>query len=130
MPVRVPVLGECDDWGSKLLAVHVLGHESVHLAGVVDEAEADCLGAQVDAFVAATLGADARLARSLAREYWAYYYPSQDRRYRSPECHDGGLLDLFPGRKGWPTPAVYPSNLAAIIGAFAAASRPSGSSSR
>ena len=95
----------------------------MHLAGVVDEAEADCLAAQVDTFVAATLGADPRLARSLAREYWAYYYPSQDRRYRSPECHDGGTLDLFPGRKGWPTPAVLPSDLAPTIAAFAAANR-------
>ncbi len=124
--LRVPVYGECDDWAAKLLAVHVLGHESMHLAGVVDEAEADCLAAQVDAFVATALGADPRFARSLAREYWAYYYRSQDRRYRSPNCHDGGTLDIFPEQKGWPTPGVYSSNLVSRIEAFVAASRSDG----
>lgn len=118
----MPVLGECDDWGSTLLAVHVLGHESMHLAGVVDEAEADCLAAQVDAFVATALGAAPRFARLLAREYWAYYYPSQDRRYRSPRCYDGGALDLFPERRGWPTPAHYSANLSSRIEAVAGSS--------
>src|SRR5262249_54222827 len=36
------MLGECDSWGATLVAVHVLTHETMHLAGVVDEAEADC----------------------------------------------------------------------------------------
>jgi hypothetical protein len=113
------VLGECDEWGAKLLAVHVLGHESMHLAGVVDEARAECLAVQLDAFVAAHLGATTRFARSLAREYWRYYYPSQDRRYRSAECRDGGTLDLFPSRYGWPTPGTYPSHPARSIHRFA-----------
>jgi hypothetical protein len=115
------VLGECDDWAAKLLAVHVLGHESMHLAGVVDEAHAECLAVQLDAFVAARLGATTGFARSLAREYWRYYYPSQDRRYRSAECRDGGTLDLFPSRHGWPTPGRYPSRPARSIHRFAVA---------
>jgi hypothetical protein len=112
-------LGECDDWGSKLLAVHVLAHESIHLAGVVDEAAADCLAMQVDADVAERLGASRAFARSLAREYWSAYYPSQERRYRSPSCRDGRALDLFPDLPGWPTPAAYPLNFTQRIGAFA-----------
>ena len=92
----------------------------MHLAGVMGEAEADCLATQIDAFVAMALGADSRFARSLAREYWAYYYPRQDRRYRSRECRDGGALDLFPDRRGWPSPAAYPSNLASRIDTLAA----------
>jgi hypothetical protein len=111
-------LGECDDWGAKLLAVHVLGHESMHLAGIVDEAQADCLAAQLDALVAVGLGAGPGFARSLAREYWSYYYPSQDRRYRSADCRDGGKLDLFPTRRGWPSPDRYPSSLAHSIHRF------------
>ncbi len=67
---RSPVLGECDGWGATLVAVHVLGHESIHLAGVVDEATADCLAVQVDAQVAMRLGANRAFARSLARDYW------------------------------------------------------------
>ena len=112
-------LGECDDWGSKLLAVHVLAHESIHLAGVVDEATADYLAMQVDAQVAQRLGAGRAFASSLAREYWRYYYPSQEGRYRSPSCRDGRAFDLFPDLPGWPTPAVYPLDFAQRVGAFA-----------
>jgi hypothetical protein len=114
-------IGECDDWGSKLLAVHVLAHESVHLAGVVDEATADCLAMQLDAFVAVRLGASNAFAQALAREYWLYYYSSQELRYRSPSCRDGRALDLFPDLAGWPTPVVYPTNVAQRIGSLTAA---------
>ena len=92
--------------GAILTAVHVLTHESMHLAGVVDEAEADCLAVQSDAWVAGALGADARFARAFAREYWIAYYPSQEPRYRSPDCRDGRRLDLFAGRCGWPVPGA------------------------
>ena len=87
----------------------------MHLAGVVDEATAECLAVQLDALVAMRLGAGAGFARAIAREYWAYYYPTQERRYRSPECRDGSSLDLFPGHRGWPAPSVYPSDLARAI---------------
>jgi hypothetical protein len=117
---KVPVLGECDGWAGKLLAVHVLGHESMHLAGVVGEAQADCLAAQLDAYVAADLGASMTFARSLAREYWRYYYPSQDARYRSADCRSGGALDLFPNRAGWPTPDAYPQDPALSIAHYLA----------
>jgi hypothetical protein len=113
--VRVPVYGECDDWGLKLVAVHVLAHEAMHLAGVIDESEAECFAVQADAYVTRRLGATPTFARSIAREYWADYYPSQDRRYRSAECRDGGALDLFPARAGWPTPGRFPAGLAAAI---------------
>ena len=116
--VRTPIFGECDDWGSKLVAVHVLGHESMHLAGVVDEAVSDCLAMQVDALVAARLGASAGFARSLASEYWRIYYPAQDARYRGTGCRDGGALDLFRDRSGWPTPSRYPSDVAPLIRTF------------
>jgi hypothetical protein len=119
--LRRPVLGECDDWAAKLLAVHVLGHESIHLAGVVDEATADCLGMQLDAYVAERLGATRAFARSLAREYWTYYYPSQEPSYRSPSCRDGRALDLFPDLQGWPTPDAYPPDLVRRVAAFAGA---------
>ena len=89
------ILGECDGWGASLVALHVLGHESVHLAGVVDEAAADCLAMQLDALVAMQLGASPAFARTLARDYWAQYYPAQEPEYRSPQCRDGGSLDLF-----------------------------------
>ena len=49
----------CDVWASRLTAVHVLSHESVHLVGFYDEAQADCLALQMDAWVAMALGAEA-----------------------------------------------------------------------
>src|SRR5262245_21817978 len=118
-------LGECNDWGAKLLAVHVLGHEAMHLAGVVDEDQADCFAAQLDALVAGGVGARPGFARWLAHEYWAYYYPSQARLYRSADCRNGGRLDLFPGRNGWPTPYRYPSSPARSIHRLVVASRAS-----
>lgn len=111
-------LGECDGWGSTLVAVHVLAHESMHLLGVADEATADCLAVQLDAAVAARLGAAPSFARRLARDYWTQYYPAQDRRYRSRGCRDGGPLDLFPGEQGWPTPRRYPPDLRSAIASF------------
>jgi hypothetical protein len=83
-------------------ALHVLSHESFHLAGVRGEAEADCFGVQRVAFVAGELGAEpaeaARLAAT-ARADRAVTAPSE---YRSPDCYDGGRLDLDPASSVWP----------------------------
>jgi len=111
------ILGECDGWGTSLVGLHVLGHESVHLAGVVDEATADCLAMQLDALVAMQLGASPAFARRLARDYWAQYYPAQELEYRSPQCRDGGSLDLF-RVDGWPTPRRYPARIAPALERF------------
>lgn len=115
-----PVLGECDAWAAKLTAVHVLSHESMHLAGAVDEASAECLAVQLDAFVATRLGADERFARTMAREYWTLYHPEQDRAYQSRECREGGALDLLPDRPGWPSPRRYPGDISRLLVSFAA----------
>lgn len=83
-------------------ALHVLAHESSHLAGVRSEAEADCYGLQRTAVVAESLGADADEARRLA------YIALEERRltapadYRSSECRNGGALDLDPTSDRWP----------------------------
>jgi len=115
-----PVLGECDAWAAKLTAVHVLSHESMHLAGAVDEASAECLAMQLDAFVAIRLGADGLFARRMAHEYWTLYHPEQDRAYQSRECREGGALDLFPDRRGWPSPRRYPGNISRLLVSFVA----------
>jgi hypothetical protein len=83
-------------------ALHVLAHESAHLAGVRDEAAADCYGLQRTAVVAEELGADSAEAERLARialEERAITAPPD---YRSSECRDGGALDLDPGSSSWP----------------------------
>jgi hypothetical protein len=83
-------------------ALHVLAHESFHLAGIRNEAEADCYGLQRTAFVAEQLGAtpaDARLLAEIARAERAQTAAPE---YRSSDCYDGGPLDLDPGSSVWP----------------------------
>jgi len=104
----------CDEWALILTAVHVLSHESVHLHGFYDEALTDCLAIQIQTWVATTLGAREAFARSSTREYWTdFYLPRAG--MQSPDCQDGGRLDLFPARSGWPTPLSYPVDLDASL---------------
>jgi hypothetical protein len=79
--------------GAQVVAVHVLTHESMHLAGITDEALAECAAVQRDARTARLLGAPAGAARALAVEYWHAVYPTMPDGYRSPECRQGGRLD-------------------------------------
>jgi hypothetical protein len=83
-------------------ALHVLAHESSHLAGVRDEAVADCYGLQRTAFVAERLGADPAKAERLARLALTERRITAPADYRSAECHDGGALDLDPDSPVWP----------------------------
>lgn len=83
-------------------ALHVLAHESSHLAGIRDEAAADCYGLQRTAFVAQSLGADPAEAQRLARLALAERTVTAPADYRSADCHDGGALDLDPGSSVWP----------------------------
>ena len=83
-------------------ALHVLAHESSHLAGIRDEAAADCYGLQRTAFVAESLGADPAEAERLARLALAERAITAPADYRSSECHDGGTLDLDPASSVWP----------------------------
>lgn len=83
-------------------ALHVLAHESSHLAGIRDEAAADCYGLQRTAFVAESLGADPVQAERLARLALAERAVTAPADYRSSECHDGGALDLDPASSVWP----------------------------
>jgi hypothetical protein len=77
----------------QVIAVHVLSHESRHLAGTRDEAEAECEAVQRDAETARLLGASAANARRLARLYWAVDYPNMPDAYRSADCVPGGRWD-------------------------------------
>lgn len=80
----------------QVIAVHVLGHESYHLAGIRDEAATECSAMQRDDDVAEDLGATAEQARALATRYADEVYPHMPDTYRSNECVDGGTLDADP----------------------------------
>jgi hypothetical protein len=78
---------------SQVVAVHVLTHESMHMAGLTNEAEAECAAVQRDARTAELLGAEAAPAVALARRYWQSMYPRMPDDYRSSDCRRGGRLD-------------------------------------
>jgi hypothetical protein len=82
--------------------VGVLAHELEHVRGEMDEPTAECHGMQHLAGVARKLGVPAAKARRLARVYWTEVYADSHRDYRTPDCRDGGTLDLRPRSSVWP----------------------------
>jgi hypothetical protein len=83
-------------------ALAAFAHEIEHLRGVADETRAECYSYQHLALAAEALRAPQTEARRLARFAWEEFYPPQDPGYSSPECHNGGLLDLRPASRVWP----------------------------
>ena len=86
----------------QMIAVHVLTHETMHMAGSTDEAVTECRAMQRDAAMAERLGADPSAARSLAVRYWQEVYPSMAEGYRSGDCAPGGRLDEHLADPPWP----------------------------
>lgn len=82
-------------------ALHVFAHESWHLAGILDEAKADCYALQRVELAALRLGAAPAEAQGLARRAYEDRLETAPAEYRSFECRDGGALDLSPS-PGWP----------------------------
>ena len=78
----------------QIVALHTLTHEAVHMSGIADEAETECVAVQLDARMAALLGAPPDGARAAALGYWSSVYPRMPDGYRSSECGPGGDLDL------------------------------------
>lgn len=84
-------------------AVHVLSHESWHLAGIGDEALTECYAVQTDALIAGRLGATPAQASAVAA--WAFRTNNQtgSPAYRfSSDCSPGGRLDLNFQAAAWP----------------------------
>jgi hypothetical protein len=85
----------------QVIAVHVLTHEAMHLAGRIDEAAAECAAVQRDSHTAQLLGASAGQARALARDYLLTVYPTMPDAYRSPQCVPGGSMDEQLENSAW-----------------------------
>jgi hypothetical protein len=77
----------------QIVAVHILTHESMHMRGIKDEADAECAAMQRDAETAELLGADQAEAEALANAYWIGVYPRMPDGYTSADCKPGGTLD-------------------------------------
>jgi hypothetical protein len=82
--------------------VLTLAHETVHVSQGADEAVATCFGLQRMRRAAALLGAPRPYANSLAELAWTGLYPYGLAKYHSPQCRDGGKLDLHPRSHVWP----------------------------
>ena len=78
---------------AQIVAVHVLTHEAMHMSGLTDEKETECLAVQHDYEMARLLGAPEASARYLAVSYWQGIYPRMSTEYQSEECGPGGALD-------------------------------------
>jgi hypothetical protein len=83
-------------------ALSTLAHEAYHLAGVRDEAAAECYATQTVDFVTEKLGATAAQGKVVA--IWAERTSprTHPEEYHSPECRAGGALDLEPRTAAWP----------------------------
>ena len=68
----------------QIVAVHVLTHETMHMIGLTNEAQAECAAMQRDAAMAEALGATPVQAQALAHRYWLEVYP------RMPDGYTGG----------------------------------------
>jgi hypothetical protein len=77
----------------EITAVHVLTHESMHISGITNEAQAECAAVQRDYQTAMLLGANDRQAQFLTRAYWHGVYPYMPDDYRTADCRAGGRLD-------------------------------------
>jgi membrane protein implicated in regulation of membrane protease activity len=88
----------------EVVAVHVLTHESMHMRGITNEADAECAAVQRDETTAELLGADPASARLLARLYWLTDYPRMPANYTSPDCVPGGALDEHLPTAPWLAP--------------------------
>lgn len=82
----------------QVVAVHVVTHETMHMAGHTNEARAECAAVQRDAVMAAALGASPVEAQALAQRYWTEVYPRMPDEYVGG-CGAGGTYD-----EGLPTP--------------------------
>ena len=77
----------------EVIAVHVFSHESMHMAGITDEAAAECAAMQRDTETATLLGATHEAARVLALNYWLAVYPRMPDGYKSALCGPGLPMD-------------------------------------
>jgi hypothetical protein len=82
-------------------AVVTLSHEPQHSKGIAAEARAECNAIQVAPRTATKLGLSPAYAESLVRTYWRHYAEELPA-YRSPECRQGGALDLGYADSIWP----------------------------
>jgi len=94
--------GQANPTEGQILAVHLVGHETMHINDIRAEAVAECRAVQLNHLIAEELGATPEEARELQRRYYVEYYGRQRGDYVSGECREGGELDIYPDRTEFP----------------------------
>jgi hypothetical protein len=84
------------------VAVLTVAHEASHLAGIRDEAKAECFAVQRAVATMTSLGATKSDAVRQVKTYLASVYPRHTEAYRSDQCRSGGAMDLTPKDGIWP----------------------------
>jgi hypothetical protein len=96
-----PSEGDDARWAATSLVI--LAHEGTHLSSAgSNEALTECRAMQNADKVGAALGIDQDYAQRLSLLYWDDFYPRTDPVYGSPNCRNGGTLDLNPTEDLWP----------------------------
>jgi hypothetical protein len=70
---QVPRIAVCADWAEKTKALHVMIHETGHMAGLFDEPATDCWAMRSLDWFAWRLGALPDFAREIQADEWAWY---------------------------------------------------------
>jgi hypothetical protein len=86
-------------------AINTLAHESMHLRGFVNEAQAQCYAIQEDAWTVVRLGGTAEQGAAVA-SFLLALQPGMPSEYQSSDCRAGGGLDLHPETAVFPAEAV------------------------
>lgn len=94
--------GQASPSDDEVAAVHLVAHETMHVAGLRSEAETECHAVQLSHQVAEFLGSTPEQARALQARYFADVYPRLRSDYRSSECREGGEYDIHPDRTEFP----------------------------
>jgi hypothetical protein len=92
-------------WSRTARALSVLAHESWHLRGVADEGTAECYALQSGVEVGRRLGLSEGTAERMMRQQLAENAlrgPGTAEYVVSPDCRDGGRLDLDASRTSFP----------------------------
>jgi len=91
----------CSPRASELIRSAVtLAHEAYHVGGELNEKRAQCWGLQGAAHVAQRLGIAPSVSDQMA--WYAWKFSEAPKSYDSPECREGGKLDLDPDSPTFP----------------------------
>jgi hypothetical protein len=83
-------------------AVDTLAHESIHVAGELNEARTECYAMQLTQYTSEQLGTNGQFGFDLGGILLADYESWKGTEYYTSQCHNGSQLDLYPDSELFP----------------------------